>query len=139
MSYWIYVLGAMIMWGLWGFLPKLASQRLNYTDATVWEWVGMVVVALPCFLLVKGRPDFGNGAGWYAMATGVCGLSGALLYYRAMATSGGHTANVVVISALYPVISVLLAVLILGNKINLGQGVGIAMCLAGSVVLARYS
>lgn len=139
MNYWVFVFGAMIMWGLWGFLPKLASNRLSYTDATVWEWIGMSVVALPCLWIARGRPDFGNGAGWFALATGVCGLLGALLYYRAMASSGTHTASVIVVSALYPVISVILTVAILGHKINMGQAAGIALCLAGSMVLARYS
>lgn len=139
MNYWIYVVGAMVMWGIWGFLPKLATQRLSYRDATIWEWVGMVVLVLPCFLLASGKPATGNGAFWIPMATGLCGLTGALLYYKAMSLSGDHTVNVIMVSALYPVISILLAFAILGQSITAGQYVGIGLCLAGSLVLGKYS
>lgn len=140
MSYWVYVSGAMIMWGLWGFLPMLASQHMGYKDATVWEWIGMLAVALPCLIMVRGRPSTGDGgACWYAMATGLCGLAGALLYYKAMAASGDYSANVIMVSALYPVISIALAFAILGQTINAGQAVGIILCLTGSLVIAKFS
>lgn len=139
MSYWVYVVGAMVSWGLWGFLPKLATARLSFKDATVWEWIGMAAVAMPCLWLLGGRPATGNGSFVYALLTGMAGLAGALLYYRAMSACGPDTANVIVVSALYPVVSVLLAVLFLQQKLNPGQLIGIALCLAGTVVIARSS
>ena len=139
MSYWVYVMGAMVCWGLWGFLPKLATSNLNFKDATVWEWIGMLAVALPCLWLIGGRPATGNGSFIYALLTGVAGLGGALLYYKAMSLCGPNVANVVVVSALYPVVSILLTIVFLQQKLNMGQLLGIVLCLVGTAVVARFS
>ena len=139
MRYLVYTGGVIVAWGLWAFLPKLATSRLDYKTAIVWEWLGMVVLVVPCLIMLGGRIDTGKGAFGYAVVAGICGLSGGLLYYKAMSVCGEHAATVATLSAVYPVVSILLAVLILHEKLNMGQVAGMILCLAGALLLAFCS
>lgn len=139
MKYLLFALAAMLIWGLWGFLPKLATGSIDCRSATFWTWTGMLIVAMTCLALVGGKPQTGGHSFLWAMATGFCGLLGALFYYKAMSMAGGNTATVIVLSALYPVVSVLLAALILRERLNAGQLVGILLCTVGAVVLVCFS
>jgi transporter family protein len=50
---------------------------------------------------------------------------------------GGKAAVVTPLAALYPVVTVLIAVAFLGEKLNGAQIVGIALAIAGGLLLSR--
>jgi bacterial/archaeal transporter family protein len=146
MHYLVYVLGAMIAWGFWGFLPRLAVSRLDPSSAQVFTWIGTSMGALPLALIYRERVfNTDNLAAPLflglvcAVGAGVCGFFGGLMYNRAFASCGDNTPAVIGISALYPVVSILLAVVFLKQRVNFGQFAGIALCVVGAVLLAYFS
>lgn len=139
MHYLVYVCGAMLMWGVWGFMPRLVAARLDFVTATVWTFLGSALVALPCMALLGGRPESGGRAWLFGLVAGACGTIGGLFYNNAMSRCGVHTSSVIVISALYPAVSVILALLVLRERPNAGQVAGILLCGAGAVLLAYSS
>lgn len=48
-------LGAVICWGEWAFLPKLASQRIDSTSLLVYQGLGGGVIAVFVFLQMGNR------------------------------------------------------------------------------------
>ena len=135
MGYTYWVLGAMLAWGVWGFIPKLAAGRFDNLSWMFWSWMGAMPVVAVCLYFLRYTPSDGHGAWYLPMLTGACGLGGGLLYYKAMTLCGPHTSTVVVVSAMYPAISVLLGVVFMRDRLNFGQLAGIALCLCGAAVL----
>lgn len=137
MQYLFFALAAMGAWGVWAFLPKLAS-RIDPNSAAIWSWLGGSLIAIPCLICKGGRLETGSGAFGYSLAAGCCGIFGGLMYQRAMNNSEGNTSVVVVISALYPVVCVLMSYLLLREQMNAGKWAGLALCLAGAGCLAYF-
>lgn len=146
MHYLVYVLGAMLAWGFWGFLPRLAVSRMDPSSAQVFTWIGTSLGALPLALIYRERVFNGDNLAAplflgvaCAVGAGVCGFFGGLMYNRAFAVCGDNAPAVIGISALYPVVSILLAVIFLKQRVNPGQFAGIGLCVTGAVLLAYFS
>jgi transporter family protein len=68
------------------------------------------------------------------ITTGLLGFLGALFFL--LAVSAGPVSLIVSLTALYPVISILLAVFILQEPITLKQGLGISFALVAMLLVA---
>jgi bacterial/archaeal transporter family protein len=127
-------LGAMLCWGVWGFIPKLTTRYLSPQSAIVYEVVGAVCLAAIALVGLKFQPDFHPLGIFFAIITGMLGFLGAFCFLNAVST--GPVTLVATLSALYPAISVLLAVAFLHESITLRQGFGIALALASVILVA---
>jgi bacterial/archaeal transporter family protein len=83
---------------------------------------------------LRFRPDIHPIGVVLALMTGILGFSGALLFLYA--ASKGPISLVAVLSALYPVITVLLSITILKEVISIKQWLGIALGLASMILIA---
>jgi transporter family protein len=123
-----------LLWGVWGFLPKLTTQYIRPTSAAVWEVLGGVALALILFCFLGFRLDSHPRGIGLAFATGFLGLLGALFYH--MAVSKGKVSVVVALTALYPAITIVLAFFILKEPITVREGLGIVFACAAIALLA---
>jgi len=135
MKHWIVpTICSFILWGVWGFLPKMTIQYLDPKSAVIYEVLGGVVLACLILAFTGFRPEVNPRGIVLAMITGLFGIAGALFFL--MAVARGPVTLVVTFSALYPVISILLAVVFLNESISLRQGFGIALALCSMVLVA---
>jgi len=126
MKEWVFpALGTFIFWGLWGFIPKITTKYISPKSAIVYI---MVLYSL------NFRPEINPKGFAMAITTGVFGFLGALCYL--LAVSKGPVSLVVTLTALYPGLSILLAVIILNEPITLKQGVGILLALGAMLLIA---
>jgi len=115
-------------WGACGILQKLSTNHISAASALIWLVVGYILL-LP--LLYPGKVLFHYSTQniiWgllsgFLSTLGSCGLYAAL-------KSGGKASIVVPISAMYPLVVVVLAPFILRESITLVQGCGVACALA---------
>lgn len=136
MKGWIWpTLGALVTWGVWGFLPKVSVRFLGPKSALVYEVLGGTLVAIAILVALGFRLETDLRGIMPAMATGVMGVLGAFLFLLAVAR--GPVSLVVTVSALYPIITILLAVLFLGESVSLRQGMGIAFALSAISLVAK--
>lgn len=126
-------MGALIVWGFWGFLPKLTTHYLSPRSAVVYEVLGGLILALIVLASSKFQLDFHPQGSAFAVITGMLGLLGAFCFL--LAVSKGPVTLVATLSALYPVISVLLATFILQESVTFKQWVGIAMAIAAMILV----
>ena len=127
----------LIAWGLVGLLQKLSTNYLSAEWALVWLAVGFFFLEP---WLYPGRIVFrysGRALGW-ALLGGVFNALGAWALLAAMKT-GGKASIVAPFTALYPVVVVFLAPLVLHESITLLQGVGIACALIAAALLSTES
>jgi transporter family protein len=119
----------LIMWGVFGFLPKLTIRYISPISAVVFEAVGVMLVGILVLSFIGFRPDLHPKGVGLAIATGICGLLGALGYL--IAVSKGKVSVIVMVTALYPAVSIGLAYLILREPITLKEGLGMVFaCVA---------
>ena len=123
-----------IFWGFWGFLPKLTTRFISPLSATLFEVVGGILVGIVVLAVTRFRPDFNLNGLLLALMTGVVGFVGALSYL--VAVSRGKVSLVVSFTALYPIFSILLAVLLLKESFSVRQGAGVILGLIAMLMIA---
>lgn len=124
----------LVAWGIVGMLQKLSTNYLSAESALVWLVVGFLLMEP---FLYPGRKLFSYSARSLAWALG-CGLLNALGAWAVLAAmkSGGKASIVAPLTALYPLVVVLSAPLVLHESITRVQGVGVFFALAAVALLS---
>jgi transporter family protein len=124
----------LLAWGIVGLLQKLSTNHLSAESALIWLVVGFLLLQ-PLFYPGKAILDYPvNSLGW-ALLSGVLNALGSWALLAAM-SSGGKASIVAPFTALYPLVVVFLAPLILHESITRLQGVGVLCALAAVVLLS---
>lgn len=124
------------LWGLWGFLSKVATLQLPATAVFLISVVGYVTVtgylAATKGLAIPWHPG-GLAA---ALGAGICLACGLLFFFKALAE--GAAADVVVpLTALYPLVTVILSWTLLREGLSLRQMAGVALTLPAVLLLSK--
>ena len=127
-----WVLLSLILWGAWGFLPKVATKYVSSGQAFILEVIGGVIVAT--MAAGFGGFNFEITGCSYAYAAGLCSCLGALLYLIIL-EKGEKVSLAVSITGLYPAIAVFLGILILGEQITLKRWIGVFFAGIAMVLL----
>ncbi|MCO6431147.1 MAG: EamA family transporter [Deltaproteobacteria bacterium] len=125
---------ALFTFGLWGFFPKLATNYISPSSALVYEAIAGCLVGLAAFVSLGFRPEVSGPGVLYAGLAGATGLLGGLFYL--IAASKGKISVVVTVTALYPVITILLAALFLKEPITIKQAAGMLMAVGAIYLLS---
>ena len=128
-----YGLLAALSWGVAGFGAALAARRIGAFRTVVIGEAAALTGYVVLFLL---GPFSLRGTGpvvWLLMLAGVIGLGGYLALYRGL--ESGHVGLVSAISASYAGVTVILSVLVLGERMTAAAAAGVTLTVAG-VVLA---
>jgi transporter family protein len=124
----------LVSWGIVGMLQKLSTNYLSAESALVWLVVGFLLMEP---FLYPGRALFSYSArslAW-ALGGGFLNALGAWALLAAM-KSGGKASIVAPLTALYPLVVVLAAPLVLHESITRVQGAGVFFALAAVVLLS---
>jgi len=125
---------ALLIYGLWGFFLKIAVQYISPRSALFWNVTGALLVGIGILASLHGRPDIHSRGILFGMLTGICGMAGTLFFF--MAARQGKISIVVSITALYPLITILLAMLFLDEKLSGRQLGGILSALLAIFLLS---
>ncbi|MDI6853956.1 MAG: EamA family transporter [Deltaproteobacteria bacterium] len=126
---------ALTFWGVWGLLTKVATLHLPPFAAYLVSTLGYLPI-IGILLIGSGFRVPWQAAGWSAsLAAGICAALGLLCYYRALA--GGQAAKVVPVTALYPLVTVVLSYFLLKEPITMRHLAGIAAALAAVWLLSE--
>jgi len=134
-TYWLIpAIVCLLAWGFSRFFPKLATQYIDPKSAFIYEVSGEVLVALVMLVAVGFRPMLHSKGISFGLLAGVFGGIGVFAYL--LAAQRGNVVQLVTITALYPVVTVLLGYFILGEAVSLRQGIGMALALLAVVLVA---
>lgn len=125
----VYALLTVVLWGGWGFASRKLGDALSAEQTLAISTLGMLPILL-CLGAGRGRP-WGRSALslWIALLAGVLTGLGNLGIYGLL-RSGEKAATLVPLTALYPLVTVVLAVLFLRERLNAWQTAGILSSLA---------
>jgi transporter family protein len=124
------------LWGLWGFLSKVATLHLPTGAVYLLSITGHLAV-IGYLTATGGLTIPWQPAGLAAaLGAGLCMAFGLLCFL--MALSAGGTASVVVpLTAIYPLITVILGWLVLQEGFTLRRLVGVALALTAVWLLSE--
>ncbi|MCB5230665.1 MAG: EamA family transporter [Candidatus Cloacimonas sp.] len=131
----VYTLLSLFFYGFWAFFPKVASLYLPVKEVIVYETIGAIIVAASVFISMRGKYEFSWPGLIFSILAGITGLVGTLFFLKAL-TSSDKTSVIVTMTALYPLITIILAVLFLKETITLKNGIGIAFALIAMYLFA---
>jgi transporter family protein len=130
----LYSMMTLLCWGLWGVFSKLASNYSRPRQTLLFQAVGVVAFALMVLCIEQFQIQrTAAGFGW-SFAAGFINFVGFLAFFAAV--QKGKVSTVISLSSLYPVITILISVLVLHEKITKREGLGIACALAAGWLLA---
>ncbi len=127
-------LAALGVWGFWAFLPKLALQSLPPHNVIFYEAFGNFIVTIPILFWLKFKLDVDRKTVLQVAGTSVLTVFAILSYF--MALRHGPVAVIATMTAMYPVICLILARVILKERVNKKQLAAIVMALASILLLA---
>ena len=124
----------LVTWGVVGLLQKLSTNEISAESALIWLVVGFILLT-PVFYPGKTLFTFPVHSLIHILTSAALNALGAWALLAAM-KSGGRASIVVPFTALYPLVVVLTAPIILRESISLSQGVGVGCALVAVVLLS---
>jgi bacterial/archaeal transporter family protein len=118
-------------WGAWGAVSKLASNDIDANTNQILFTLGL----LPLIAIALRSPRLASSAGsirrvgiGWAFLTGILGGTGNIAFFRALVV-GGQASIVVPVTALFPLVTVILALAFLRERLGLMQKIGLVLAL----------
>lgn len=136
--YYALIIATILIWGTWAFLGKVAAQYNNSTIVTIGTNVGYFIFSL--FLLIDGIRDanvfkkinYTIPAILPILLIGLLGVTAKWTFYSAL--EKGPSAPVIALTALYPIISLILACFFLNEEISFRQCISFCTITIGMVI-----
>jgi uncharacterized membrane protein len=129
----LYTLLAVICWGVWALLGKVIGDALSPALTQALSTIGLLPIMLVLWRFQKSSKEAHQRGSstkgkLFALGAGVITCLGNISYYDVL-NRGAKASMVVPLTALYPLVTVLLALVVLKEHLNLIQGLGIALSL----------
>jgi transporter family protein len=128
---------AIVAWGAVGLLQKISSNLLDPTALVFWVIVGLLVGSVPLIAWLPADTPLALSGGIIAagLLSGLANALGSWCLFRAL-KNGAAASIVIPFTALYPLITVLLAFMFLGETLNLRQCLGAVLAIGGGALLS---
>jgi uncharacterized membrane protein len=120
---------AVLSWGVWAIMSRFIGETITAAQSQALSTLGLlpVMIALGCSnkLTATGNRRKGIVTGFVA---GLSGCAGNIAYYSAL-NMGEKASTVIPLTAMYPLVTIVLAMILLRERINPIQSVGIFLSL----------
>ena len=133
-SWFFWTILAMVTFGAWGFFPKLAINYINPQSALIYQVIGGLLVGIVGLAMLNFKPETHPLGILFAFLTGITGVLGTFFYY--LAASRGQISIVASLTALYPLITIMLAIVFLHETLIMKQVIGLCFAIAAIILLA---
>jgi transporter family protein len=125
---------AIVLWGTVGLLQKLGTNRISAPSLLVWVTVGFVIL-LPFFMREPNLWVMSKRGVFIGTLAGVLNGMGAWFLFASLET-GAKASVAVPLTALYPLVTVLLATVFLAETLTGLQWVGVLLALLSGAMLS---
>jgi transporter family protein len=136
----LWSVATIVLWGAWGLVSKVASNGVDAYVNQLLYTAGlaplMVFVAWTVWKRSPGESKQGRRKGvFWAFLTGILGGVGNLAFFQALVT-GGKASVVAPVTALFPMVTVILAMIFLKERLGRTQWVGLALAFVAIYLLS---
>ena len=132
----IFAMITMLFWGITGVTQKLSTNAISTELSFLWFGIAMLALALTVLPLViphwhLPRKDF-----WLATTGGLLNCLGAYTSFAAL-EKGGKASIVIPLCYLYPLLTIVLAIVLLHETLARPQLAGIVLALVAAILLSQ--
>lgn len=131
----LYSLLCVLCWGGWALLSKLGSREIPPETMQFLFTIGSLPVCLALLIARRFRLEKSPKGIFYAVLNGVLAGVGGLALFAAYHT-GGNTSLITAATALYPMITVLLALIFLRERLKPVQIVGLGFAAVAMIIFS---
>jgi transporter family protein len=136
----LWSLVTIVLWGTWGLVSKVASAGMDAYVNQLLYTTGLapllVFAAWTVHRHSAGEKRDGRAIGvFWAFFTGILGGVGNIFFFQAM-VAGGKASVVAPVTALFPMITVLLALIFLHERLGRVQWLGLALAFVAIYLLS---
>ncbi len=136
MPLWLtYAVLCILCWGVWAFLSKLVADEMTPMQTQVLFTIGIFPVVLIALVHLRWKVDTDFQGATYGILNGVFTGLGLLAYFAALAR--GKASIVSPVTGLFPLLTVVLAFILLRERMNRVQMAGVTFALTSIFILSR--
>ena len=128
------------LWGTWGLVSKIASDSVDAYANQLLYTIGLAPLIVYAAVTVRSKSNAVNarsrmrGILW-AFATGILGGLGNIAFFQAL-FRGGKASIVAPVTALFPMVTVRLALIFLRERLGRTQWIGLALAFVAIYLLS---
>lgn len=131
-----FALIALIFWGITGVTQKLSTNVISTELSFFWFVLAFIPIALVILVVVPLNWHLKAEVFWLAVIGGALNGLGAMTSFKAL-ESGGKASIVIPLCYLYPLVTIVLALLFLHEKVTRVEVAGIILALIAALLLSR--
>ena len=132
--FWFSVL-CVLCWGVWALLSKIGSREIPPETMQFLFTIGTIPVGIALLIVRRFKLEKSPKGISYAVLNGVLSGIGGLTLFAAYHTNG-NTSLITASTAMYPMVTVILAVAILRERFGLIQVVGLGFAAVAIVIFS---
>ncbi len=132
----LFVALTLLFWGITGVTQKLSTDEISSQLSFLWFAIAMVAITVVVILVHPIQWHTSAGIFWMAVFGGTLNGLGALTSFAAF-EKGGKASVVTPLISLFPLVTVLGAVVLLHEALTRLQWLGVAMAMVAAVLLSR--
>ncbi len=125
---------ALISFGIWGLFTKLTIAYIDSKSALIYQTAGVMLIGFITLSLLDFKPATDIKGISFGVLTGIAYGVGCLFYF--IAADKGKIITVVTLTALYPLVTILLSYLLLKETVSLKQCSGIVLALVAIYLMS---
>ena len=126
---------ALVLWGITGVTQKLSTNCISSERSFLWFCWAMVALSAVVWIAIRPAWSLSAVVVSASIAGGALNGLGAWTSFRAL-ESGGKASIVISLVSLYPLLTVILAVLLLGERLTVTQTLGTILAIIAAILLS---
>ncbi|KTD22052.1 bacterial/Archaeal transporter family protein [Legionella lansingensis] len=135
LSSWYYPsLVALFLYGAWGYWGTRASTLINPLSITFYSSLGVLISGIIALALLDFKLEFSVKGGFYGFLNGLA--NGIACIFFIVALRRGPAMPVVLITSMYPLITLALCMFFLKQGLTLKQCIGMIFAVVALILLA---
>ncbi|MBN2537451.1 DMT family transporter [candidate division WOR-3 bacterium] len=134
MDYRLISVVALVFWGAWGYLSKLATRNSSDTSIALWATLASLAPIVAFAFATAGRGT-GLKPSWLIIGAGLAAGIATVAFYAAL--SRGPTSVVVPLTGMYIIIPALLGMVLLHEPLTVYRVLGLACAGLAVFFLSR--
>ena len=132
-----YFILILLAWGLWGFFGKYALKFISPITLILFETIGAIIIQLIVLLFLfysEYKFDTDSTGVTLAILTAFFGVVGTILFFFTLSKT--KASIIVPLTALYPLVTIVLSFIFLREKVTLMQSIGIILAIIAGILLS---
>ena len=130
-----YALLVLVGWGIWGLVQKPLTDETDVWSVAFLQFAVTLTWGLGFALARRQTLDPRTPGTKFAISAGFCAYSGSLAFL--LAIDRASASLVVPMTAMYPVVTIILGVALLNERLTMSHKVGVVLSLAAISFLSR--